>query len=176
MPDSVLETYFELCTDFGAAEVKEIIDKGGPVGAHRVLARAVTAAYTQARIPALVDKPFYESLGYSVSAGGKDKEAGKHEATAQAEERYDGVAKGGIPEDLETKTIAESEVSNGKIPVVKLFTLSGLTASNGEARRMIEQKGLKIDGETVGDVKLEVSLNKPLVLQRGKDKFVRVRM
>jgi tyrosyl-tRNA synthetase len=176
VPDSVLETYFELCTDFAAVEVKELIAKGGPVGAHRVLARTITAAYHQTRIPALIDKAFYESLGYSLSAGGKDKEAGQHQATAQAEERYDGISKGGIPENMPEFNIALSELSNGKVSVIKLFTLSGLTASNGEARRMIEQKGLKIDGETIGDVKLEVGLDKPLVLQRGKDKFVRVKV
>lgn len=176
VPDSVLPTYFELCTDLSDADVKQVLEKGGPVGAHRVLARAVTAAYSNVRIPALVDRAFYESLGYKLSAGGKDKEAGTHPDVSEAESRYDEVARGGIPDDMPEYAVPIQEVNNGTIPVAKLFTLVGLTTSNGEARRMIEQKGLRIDGETVGDVKLEVALNKPLVLQRGKDKFVRVRI
>jgi tyrosyl-tRNA synthetase len=123
----------------------------------------------------LIDKAFYESLGYSLSAGGKDKEAGTQAALSEAEARYDEVAKGGIPEDVREFMVPVQELSAGSIGVLKLFTLAGLTASNGEARRMIEQKGLKIDGETVGDAKMEVKLDKPVVLQRGRDKFVRVK-
>lgn len=91
-----------------------------------------------------------------------------------ADERYREVSKGGIPEDVPTISIGNGDLQDGKIGLAKLFTLSGLTASNGEARRMAEQKGLRIDGEVVTDANMQINLDKPLVLQRGKDKFVRV--
>ena len=90
----------------------------------------------------------------------------------EAEERFDYVAKGGIPDDLPEVVIGPGEVQDGTVWVCKLATLAGLTASNGEARRLIQNRGLKLDGEVVTDAKLQVTL--PATLQRGKDTFVRV--
>ena len=90
---------------------------------------------------------------------------------SEAEERFDYIAKGGVPDDIPEAVIPESELADGTIWVCKLATLTGLTASNGEARRLIQNRGLKLDGEAVTDVNLQVAL--PVVLQRGKDKFVR---
>jgi len=95
-------------------------------------------------------------------------------AVSLSELRFDEIAKGGIPDDVPTVSIGNGDLQDGKIGLAKLFTLSGLTASNGEARRMAEQKGLRIDGEVVTDANMQINLDKPLVLQRGKDKFVRV--
>ena len=89
----------------------------------------------------------------------------------EAEERFDYVAKGGVPDDVPEAVIPESELGDGTIWVCKLATLTGLTASNGEARRLIQNRGLKLGGEAVSDVNLQVAL--PVVLQRGKDRFVR---
>ena len=90
---------------------------------------------------------------------------------SEAEERFDYVAKGGVPDDVPEAVIPESELGDGTIWVCKLATLTGLTASNGEARRLIQNRGLKLGGEAVTDVNLQVGL--PVVLQRGKDRFVR---
>jgi tyrosyl-tRNA synthetase len=93
---------------------------------------------------------------------------------AYAEERYDYIAKGGIPDDVPEFKLSSSELQEGKIWICKLATLSGLTPSNGEARRLIQNKGLKLDGEVLEDVQLQLDLIEPVVLQKGKDKFVKV--
>lgn len=93
---------------------------------------------------------------------------------AHAEERYDYIAKGGIPDDVPEFRLPISELTDGKIWICKLSTLAGLTPSNGEARRMIQNRGLKLNGEAVTDEKLNVDVSQPLVLQKGKDRFVRV--
>ena len=93
---------------------------------------------------------------------------------AEAEERYDYVAKGGIPDDIPAFKIPQEDIENGEIWVCKLATLAGLTASNGEARRLIKNRGLRLDGEQVKDPKLQVDLSNPVVLQKGKDSFVKV--
>ncbi|MEM7735204.1 MAG: tyrosine--tRNA ligase [Deinococcota bacterium] len=98
------------------------------------------------------------------------------EPIVHAEERYDYVAKGGIPDDVPEVVIASGDLQDGSIGILKLATLAGLTASNGEARRLVQNRGLKMDGEAVTDVKLQLSLDAPLVLQKGKDRFVRVRL
>ena len=94
---------------------------------------------------------------------------------AEAEERYDYVAKGGIPEDVPEFTVPEGELEEGRIWICKLATLAGLTSSNGEARRLIQNRGLRLDGEQVEDVQHQVDLSEPVVLQKGKDTFIRVR-
>ena len=92
----------------------------------------------------------------------------------EAEERYDYVAKGGIPDDVPEFRVPEGELEDGRIWICKLATLAGLTGSNGEARRLIQNRGLKLNGEPVEDVGLQVDLSEPVVLQKGKDTFVRV--
>jgi tyrosyl-tRNA synthetase len=93
---------------------------------------------------------------------------------AHAEERYDYIAKGGIPDDVPEFIVPTSELSDGKIWICKLATLAGLTPSNGEARRIIQNRGLKLNGDTVADDKLAVDVSEPIVLQKGKDRFIRV--
>jgi len=93
---------------------------------------------------------------------------------ANAEERYDYVAKGGIPDDLPEVTVSADELNEGGIGILRLATLAGLTSSNGEARRLVQNRGLKLDGEAVEDVKMQLTLDTPVVLQKGKDTFVRV--
>jgi tyrosyl-tRNA synthetase len=173
--DPLLPRYFELCTDLEPQEIAGVLEKGGPVGAHRVLARLLTGAYAQELIPARLDRAFYEGLGYSLEAAGHDRDAGSVETVRQAEERYDQVARKGIPEDIPTVAIPPAELSGATISVARLFTLAGLTASNGEAKRMIQNRGLRIDGEVLSDPNAQVALERPLVLQRGKDRFVRVK-
>ena len=180
VPDAVLADYFRLLTDLEPAEVEELVATGGMVGAHRVLARLLTAAYALEVIPAWLDREFYESLGYRLAEAGRDRQPQAPqnpelaELVAQAEARYDEVAKGGIPDDVPTVTIDPAELKNGKIWVARLFTLAGLTKSNGEARRLIQNRGLRINGEVVNSTDLEIELDRPLVLQRGKDRFARV--
>ncbi len=182
VPDSILGDYFVLLTDLTPEEVSALLKKGGPVGAHRVLARLITGAYALPRIPSRLDRAFYESLGYSLEAAGGDKTPGESRypeatrAVAEAEARYDRVARGGIPEDLPEVAIPPDALRDGKIWVARLFTLAGLTQSNAEAKRLVKDRGLRVDGEVVTDPMLELTLDRPRVLQRGKDKFVRVRL
>ncbi|MGL4609008.1 MAG: tyrosine--tRNA ligase [Trueperaceae bacterium] len=93
---------------------------------------------------------------------------------AHAEERYDYIAKGGIPDDVPEFKLPASELTDGKVWICKLATLAGLTPSNGEARRMIQNRGLKLNGEAVTDDKLMIEISQSTVLQKGKDRFVRI--
>ena len=96
------------------------------------------------------------------------------EPVANAEERFDYVAKGGIPDDVPNFQLNSDELEDGAIWICKLATLSNLTQSNGEARRLIKNRGLRLNGEQVTDENLRVNVDEPVVLQKGKDTFVRV--
>ncbi|HRN19349.1 MAG TPA: S4 domain-containing protein, partial [Trueperaceae bacterium] len=63
----------------------------------------------------------------------------------------------------------------GGVGVLRLAVLAGLAASNGEARRLVSNRGLRLDGQPVTDPQARLGLEQPVVLQRGKDAFVRVR-
>jgi len=89
-------------------------------------------------------------------------------AIETAEQRYLSVASGKNPEQMETLIITEQEVS-----VVSLLRRTGFAASNADARRLIEGRGIKLDGAVVEDIDRRV--NRDAVLSRGKNRFVRVR-
>jgi tyrosyl-tRNA synthetase len=65
--------------------------------------------------------------------------------------------------------------SGGKgLALPQLCKQAGLTASTSEAMRLIEQRGLKLDGEVVSDKALVVAPGSTVVVQAGKRKFARV--
>jgi tyrosyl-tRNA synthetase len=51
---------------------------------------------------------------------------------------------------------------------------AGLAVSNGEARRLIRQGGVKLDGEKIIDTDQEIKPLGEVVLQAGKRRFARV--
>jgi len=75
-----------------------------------------------------------------------------------------------IPDEMEEISVA---VANWKL--VDLLTETNLAPSKAEARRLIEQGGVKLDGEKISDAKSEVRLNGEMVIQVGKRKFLRVK-
>lgn len=87
----------------------------------------------------------------------------------EAEERYKQVAKGKIPEDIKKVKIEEE-----KIVITDLLLKVGFASSKGEAKRMISGRGVKLNGETVEDIALDVKITEPVILQFGKNKFVKV--
>jgi tyrosyl-tRNA synthetase len=50
---------------------------------------------------------------------------------------------------------------------------AGFAASKGEARRLVEQGGVKVDGETTGDINAVVAVG--ALIQKGPRHFARVR-
>lgn len=92
--------------------------------------------------------------------------AGENEAKA-ADAHFTRVHQSGeMPEDIPSLKAKKG------MTVVDALAASGLTSSKTDARRQVEQRGVKIDGEVVEDVKAEV--NKGQVIQKGKRHFVRI--
>jgi tyrosyl-tRNA synthetase len=81
--------------------------------------------------------------------------------------------RGGIPDDL-----PENILQAGKegLPIAQLLKQTGLTASTTEALRMIEQGGVKLNGEKVSDKTFRLPCGQMVVVQVGKRKFARVRI
>ena len=62
------------------------------------------------------------------------------------------------------------------IAIAQLLKQANLTPSTTEAQRMIEQGGVKLDGERVSERGLRLAAGRTLVVQVGKRKFARVRL
>nr|WP_019010433.1 tyrosine--tRNA ligase [Deinococcus aquatilis] len=94
----------------------------------------------------------------------------------ESKSRYDSVAKGGIPENIPTVSIPAAERNaEGRYSVARLVVLAGLEPSNGAARKLIQNRGIKLNGETVAEAQASIELPEGgAVIQKGKDRFARV--
>ncbi|HVL35594.1 MAG TPA: tyrosine--tRNA ligase [Burkholderiales bacterium] len=80
---------------------------------------------------------------------------------------------GVLPEDLPELTVSAPPEG---IAVAALLKQAGLTPSTTEAQRMIEQGGVRIDGERLSDKGLRLRSGTSVVAQVGKRKFARIRI
>ena len=71
-----------------------------------------------------------------------------------------------------TATVVDAAlVADGKASVLDLLVAAGLAPSKGEARRLVQQGGISVDGEKVTDVSAVVNaeaLGKGIVITKGK--------
>jgi tyrosyl-tRNA synthetase len=78
---------------------------------------------------------------------------------------------GGVPESMTEHVLVAGAAG---MAIASVLKQAGLTASTSEALRMIEQGGVKLDGEKVADKGLILKAGEQAVLQVGKRKFARV--
>jgi tyrosyl-tRNA synthetase len=78
---------------------------------------------------------------------------------------------GEMPADMPEITV---EAPPGGLLIAQLLKQAKLTPSSSEAQRMIEQGGVKLDGERVSDKGLKVTAGRSVVAQVGKRKFARI--
>jgi tyrosyl-tRNA synthetase len=78
---------------------------------------------------------------------------------------------GGVPEDLAEQVI---EVQGSEASIAQVLKSAGVCPSTTEAHRMIEQGGVRVNGERVSDKALKLGAGETYVLQVGKRKFAKV--
>ena len=148
IPDELIYPYFELAADVSLKELREIKQKLDEGRAHPMDLKRQLAR----RLVAM----YHDA-----------KEA------QTAEEAFDAVFKAGkVPEEIPEYSLPPGRET---IWIVRLLTASGMAASNSEARRLIQQGAVSIEGRRVNDVEAELSLQGGEVLKVGKRKFVRIR-
>jgi len=96
--------------------------------------------------------------------------AAAEEAERAFEQRF---RHGQLPEDLQEFSF---EAPASGLALTQVLKLAGLVPSTSEAQRMIEQGGVKINGNPVADRTLRLSPGEPFVLQAGKRKAARIRI
>ena len=147
IPDALIYRYYELATDIDTAELPAIKE------------------YID-RDP----RNAKHDLAFKIVEMYYDK--GQAEAARSHFEKT--VIQGGIPDDIEEYMPVVTESSD--IQVIKLMTGAGLANSNGEARRLIQQNAVSIDGEKVMDPAevIDVLSRTPFVLKVGRRKYAKV--
>lgn len=152
IPDNLIERYLRLCTDVAPSEIDEIatgLASGArhPNDEKRRLAREVVDLY------------------HGSGEGG------------HAEQRFVRVHREHeTPEDVPTHVIPSEAIRDGRIWLPRLLVETGLAASNGEARRSVQQGGVRLDGRQLDDPEAELSADELAgkVLQVGRRRFVRL--
>jgi tyrosyl-tRNA synthetase len=152
LPDHLITHYFEFCTDVPLEEVRAL-DRGlqegtvHPRDAKARLAREIVTVWHGAQ------------------------------AAAQAERAFQRVfVARELPEDVPEVTVDRGELVQGRLSVVQLLVQAGLAASRSEARRLIAQGGVSVDGARVLQADAEVDVRDGLVLRVGRRRFARIRL
>jgi len=102
-----------------------------------------------------------------------------HNAAAAEKAHADFAARfkqGEMPEDMPEYTINTIQMYAVPPLLTQILKQVGLTASTSEAMRMIEQGGVRLDGEKVSDKGLALTGGREFVVQVGKRKFARVKL
>jgi tyrosyl-tRNA synthetase len=150
IPDTLVIRYFRLVTDVGAAHVDE--------KARALEAGSVNPRDVKCELAETVVRMYHGE-----------------EAAVRARQEFDRVFRDkGLPDDV---PVVEVAAEGGKLWVVALLRDTGLAGSSSDARRLIKQGAVEVDGIRICDESGEVSLfrDREVLVKVGKRRFARVR-
>jgi tyrosyl-tRNA synthetase len=148
--DELMWKYFELATEVPQIEIERLtalVDSGEthPKEAKQRLAREIVGLYHG------------------------------EEAAIAAQEHFEKViARKELPDEMPSLIVKKNDMKDGKVWVVKMLVQAGFAGSNGEARRLIEQGGIRINQEEVTVDNCDVAVKEGDVLQAGRRRFARI--
>lgn len=151
IPDSVMPEYFELCTDVPLDDVNTIkadlaSGKAHPMDLKKRLAREIVTIYHSA------------------------------EAAREAQAEFERVfSQREVPEDMPEVLLTQDDLDDGKIWIVKLLAKAEMAPSNSEARRLVQQGAVTLDGDKVSDPTATLAIADGQVLRAGRLRFARLR-
>lgn len=146
--DSLMPTYFELCTDVPMEEVRTLTDGNltHPREAKKRLGREIITLYHGA------------------------------EAAQSADDEFERVHKEHqVPEEMPEVSVAADTIdADGQVRLTVLLVAAGLAPSSGEAKRLIQQGGVSIDGVKLTDPAGMLEIQTGQVIKVGKNRFARL--
>lgn len=147
IPDSLILRYFELATEYSDEELKRV-------------EKALSDGATNPR-------DLKAELAREIVSMYHSKEEAE-----SASEEFDRVFREkGLPDEVPK---FELSWDDRKIWIVRLLTETGMVPSASEARRLVSQGGVTVEGVKVEDVDAEISLEQDLLLKVGKRRFLQV--
>jgi len=152
LADDLMVRYFELVTGVPIDEVREIeqgLREGSlhPRDVKMRLAREITGAYHS------------------------------REAALEAEEEFIRVFRQHeTPDEMDEYRVDSCQLENGRLYLPRLLVEAGAVASTGEARRLIRQGGVRVDGRKLDDDELELVPADGMIIKAGKRTFLKLRV
>ncbi len=147
IPDNLIYTYFELATNVSNAKLSEV---------NKLLNDGITNPRNVKRdLAKKLVAMYYDS-----------------EAALNAEKEFDNIfVNKGLPDEVE-----EFSINNTikEINILDLIAKVNFASSKQEARRLVQQGGVTIDGEKVSDINAVIKIDKEKILKVGKRKFVKI--
>lgn len=151
--DKLMWRYYELLSDIPIKEISDIRQNTHPMDAKMKLANEIVTTYHS-----------------------------RQEAERAEKEFYNVFRRGNLPEDIPTtpKLWLEKKVSIVRILTGPEFiaknTKYTLAASKSEARRLIKQGAVKIDGVKITDENAQVELKNDMIIQVGPRRFLKIKL
>jgi tyrosyl-tRNA synthetase len=142
--DDLMWRYYELLTDLSPSEISELRSE---------IQDGRNPRDFKVNLAKLIIKDFHSQA----------------EADTAEDEFNRRFVKKEVPDD-----IPEVAIAAGAYKLADLVVASGLVATKGEAKRLIEQGGVKLNGEKATSAAAEIQMSDGLVLQVGKLKFARL--
>lgn len=97
------------------------------------------------------------------------------EAADQAQDAAKAIfTSGSSSENMPTTAIPVADLQDGGMGILTLMVKAGLCASNGEARRLVQQGGVSVNNEKVTDPKAIITLDGETIIKKGKKVFHKV--
>lgn len=146
IPDTLIAEYYELCTDVEVDVIHELV---------KSLAAGANPRDSKASLGREIVTLYY---------GEQEAEAAETAFNRQFRDKE-------VPADIETLSIDVSD----KISISEHLVAAGLASSKSEARRLIEQKGVKLNSQVI-EIDDVLPLKSGDILQVGKRSFVRIKV
>ena len=144
IPDTLITRYYSLLTDVDQSELVKM-DK-------EIESGSINPRDIKMKLAHLITEEYH----------------GKEAADKAQEEFINVVSNKGIPEDIESVKI-ESEIN-----ILDLLVKLSFVQSKGEAKRLMQGGGVKLNGEKLSDMAYTVKPDMDVVLQAGKRKFAKL--
>ena len=144
IPDEIILSWYTLAVDVDQNKLKEIEEKLND--------------------PSTNPMNIKRDLARQIVASYFDKEK-----AMEAENNFNNITVSkGIPEDIQEYKLKEEKL------LVNILYESGLLSSKSEARRMIKQSAVRIDGDVINEINLELMPGDTRILKVGKRRFLKI--
>ncbi|MDM5317134.1 tyrosine--tRNA ligase [Fictibacillus sp. b24] len=148
IPDSLMTKYFELVTNFTPEDLQRLKDDIENEKIHPRDAKMLLAK--------TIVKMYH----------------GEKAADAAEQQFINVFQQGTLPDEIPVMKWEGAE----KVSVIDLIVELKMLPSKSEARRMIGNRGVKINGEKVEDTNLLIQVEEGMIVQVGKRKFVKIKI
>lgn len=147
LPDAVMPKYFRWATDLPEEEVAVLLDaeRTHPRDAKEALGKAVVRRY--------------------------HPEAAADDAADEFRRIF---SEGKRPDEMPEVVLGATDLPGGRVGILALLSKSGFTKSASEARRLLQQGAVSLEGERITDLDAEIAVKGGEILRVGKRRFARV--